>query len=480
MMRFLNPKVVVSHTSFLALFGITCLFSHACLGQEQMPVQSLLQSTPQAKPVEWIQGPRKVNVSDIAEVNVPEGYQFVGRDGAVSILERMGNPVPKNLVGLLASPSMKGGIVLKFSKIGFVKDSDKDQLSATNMMAAIQSVIDRQNIEAAKQGVPLISSAEWQLKPSYDAAENRLEWAIKAQAGKEIAVNYSVRMLGRQGVLEMVAVQPNDGNFDLAPLRRLASGISFLKGQKYGDFEHGDKVAKATLATLASNDDISDSDSGSAKTQTILFWSGIGAGVLVLGGLITLLVVKKPWRRKSMVSSRARTTRPIAQTTATATPSAASVAQISQKSPVASLAVQGLQPTHRNGKTRNGERKRKKRFSFYTFHSDMVMNLTRWNYSGGFGSFTPEYHHNHNNINDSTSGVKTHGAHHTHDHETDSANGFAREISKLIDSQQKLIEGQRKLIEEQNKLIQEKSKLIDAESRVLEKQSELLEEQQLL
>jgi len=303
MMRFLNSTVVVSYTTFLALFGTTCLFNQTCSGQEQMPVQSLLQSSQPANPVQWIQGPRKVNLDDIAEVNVPDGYQFVARDGATAILTRMGNPVPKNLVGLLASPSTRGGIVLKFSKIGFVKDSDKDQLSATNMMAAIQRVIDRQNIEAAKQGLPLISSAEWQLKPSYDAAQNKLEWAIKAQAGKDIAVNYSVRMLGRQGVLELVAVQPNEPDIDLAPLKRLASGISFVKGQRYSDFGHGDKVAKTSLAALAASDEISDSDSDSAKTQAIVLWGGISAGVLVLGGLLTLLIVKKPWRKKRTASS---------------------------------------------------------------------------------------------------------------------------------------------------------------------------------
>jgi len=112
-----------------------------------MQEQSLLQAAPQqTQSVEWIQGPRNVNINDIAEVNVPAGYQFVGREGASAILGRMGNPVPKNLIGLLASPSAKGGIVLKYSKIGFVKDSDKDQINATNMMAAIQRVIDRQNI----------------------------------------------------------------------------------------------------------------------------------------------------------------------------------------------------------------------------------------------------------------------------------------------------------------------------------------------
>jgi len=474
MMRFLNPKIAVSNTFFLALFGITCLFIQPCSGQEQMPVQSLLQSPQQVKSVQWIQGPKKVTLGDIAEVNVPDGYQFVDREGASAILERMGNPVPKNLVGLLASPSAKGGIVLKFSKIGFVKDSDKDQLNPAAMMTAIQSVIDRQNIEAAKQGAPLISSAEWQLKPAYNAAENKLEWAIKAQAGKEIAVNYSVRMLGRQGVLEMVAVQPNEPNLDLAPLKRLASGITFLKGQRYSDYQRGDKVASTSLAALAANDEISDADSGSARTQAILLWGGVGAGVLVLGGLTTL-VVKKPWRRKKGMirSSRTHARRP-----ATTTSPALSAGQIGQKSPAANagapvtLAVQDLQPAHRNEKTRTGERKRKKRFSFYTFHSDMVMNLTRWNYTGGFGSFTPEYH---GGVNGSIPNLKTRDI-----QEADSANGFAREISKLIDSQQKLIEGQRRLIEEQNKLIHEKSKLIDAENSILEKQSEMLEEQQLL
>ena len=175
-----------------------------------------------------------------------------------------------------------------------------------------------------------------------------------------------------------------------------------------------------------------------------------------------------------MTSSRMRARRPVASTASVATSPAHSASHLGQKPVVAAangqatLAVQGLQPEHR----RNGERKRKKRFSFYTFHSDMVMNLTRWNYTGGFGCFTPDHQPD---ANGSLSKFKA-----SDTQDADSANGFAREISKLIDSQQKLIEGQRRLIEEQNRLIQEKSKLIDAESRVLEKQSELIEEQQLL
>jgi hypothetical protein len=184
--------------------------------------------------------------------------------------------------------------------------------------------------------------------------------------------------------------------------------------------------------------------------------------------------VKKPWRKKRTSSSRMEARRPVAPTIAAITSPLPSAGQIGQKPLVANagapvaLSAQGSHSAHR----RNGERKRKKRFSFYAFHSDMVMNLTRWNYTGGFGSFTPDYQ---GEANGSLSKLKAHDI-----HDADSANGFAREISKLIDSQQKLIEGQRRLIEEQNKLIHEKSKLIDAESRVLEKQSELLEEQQLL
>ena len=126
------------------------------------------------------------------------------------------------------------------------------------------------------------------------------------------------------------------------------------------------------------------------------------------------------------------------------------------------------------GFQRNGHRRRKKRFSYHAFYSDMVMNLTRCNYVGSPGGFL---HGQSANLDNSSSAQEIVPA---SSNMPDTTNLLVAETSKLIQSQQKLIEGQRKLIEEQSKLIQEKSMLLDAENRALGKQSEALAEQQLM
>jgi hypothetical protein len=123
------------------------------------------------------------------------------------------------------------------------------------------------------------------------------------------------------------------------------------------------------------------------------------------------------------------------------------------------------------GFQRNAHRRRKKRFSYHAFYSDMVMNLTRCNYIGSPGGLLKGQPAN---LDGSSPQDIVHNP-----GMPDTANLLVAETSKLIQSQQKLIEGQRKLIEEQSKLIQEKSMLLNAESRAAGKSSEVLTGQQL-
>ncbi len=482
MMRSHTPNIVVSRVIFLALACCGLLLRQTCMGQEQLlsPPQTQLGSG-------WLQGPAKAKLGEIAEFNIPQGYKFLDGNGASLLLSKMGNPMLKNVVGILTPNSEKGFTVIQFADVGYVSDSDKDRLDPAAILSAYRGALDRQNEETIKRGVPSITLEDWEIKPAYDPAENKLEWALKSKTDKQLVVNYCVRLLGRHGVLEAVAVVPYQANLDLSPIREALKGLAFLKGERYADYLKGDKRANLGLVALASNSNQSDkktnstkvgedgklsvlasSEDNSTQKSGVLFWAGIGAGGLIILGLGAFLVIKKPWRRGRRRSTSAR--RPNGMP-AMAVQTVASGQNGQGASTTASVPMQDSSSSHRNGK--HGERKRKKHFSFYAFHSDMVMNLTRWNYVGGFGSFSTEYP---GEANGSMIPLRTRDIHSG----PDSTKGLATEISKLIEGQQKLIEGQRRLIEEQNKLIQEKNKLIDAESKVLEKQSELLEEQQLL
>ena len=512
-----HPKVAVLRFTILALACVAYLCGQASNAQQQPTFQQ-----PSANnPVQWLSGPTKVNLGDTAEIIVPDGYRFLDDKGSRYFLEGMHNLAPKNLVGILAPSSAKWFAVVKYSGIGYVKDTDASQLDAAGMLKTVQKLIARQNEASSKNGLTAIASADWELQPAYDPAQNKLEWAIRAVTGGNVAtVNYSVRLLGRRGVLEVIAIQPYQADFDLAPLRDIVKGISFKDGERYTDYQAGDRLAKASMAQLAASENNPDSASASntAKSSHKVLWIGIGLAGLLLVGVGILLVKnllqgrRSPDSQKRPVAAAAVPRQPVLASqqqpdTAVAAP-ALPVRKSSQ--PVAFAKSQGpasqLRVSERNGKTpRQNGRKRKKQYNFHLFYSDMIMNLTRWNYLGGFGSYASDYAHG---LNGSTPDQLADGSNHSLDNghgtngnhsngtngtngnhnvsptngagTTDAAKILAMETSKLIENQQKLIEGQRKLIDEQNKLIQEKSKLIDFEQTVLSKQSELIEEQELL
>ncbi|HZQ45627.1 MAG TPA: DUF2167 domain-containing protein [Verrucomicrobiae bacterium] len=470
--------------------------------------------------MQWAAGPVKVNLGDTAEINVPDGYQFLDEKGGRFFLEGMRNAAPPNLVGILAPVSTKWFAVIKYSGVGYVKDTDASRLDAAAMLKKVQSLIAGNRVANSKSGTAAAASADWELKPVYDPAQNKLEWAVRALTQPDVGVvNYSVRLLGRQGVLEVVAVQPYQADFDLGPLREIAKAISFKDGERYSDYKAGDKLAKASMAQLAGNDNGAESASasGAAKSSHKLVWLGIGLAVLLLAG--AGLVMKKILQgrtssnagKQNVAPALQRQPLPVAQAQPAPAPhvmsaipaTTASTLNLAKvKTPVSPRGM-----SERNGRpSKSDGRKRKKQYNFHLFYSDMIMNLTRWNYVGGFGTYASDYSHGFNGplsdqIADGSNGMAGNGNGHGNGNSNGNGNGvngnhtastaqsalpsdaakaLAIETSKLIENQQKLIEGQRKLIDEQNKLIQEKSKLIDFESAVLEKQSEMIEEQELL
>jgi uncharacterized membrane-anchored protein len=505
-----HAKVAVLRLVVLALACITCLLFRPASAQQQ---QSFQQPSV-INPIQWQAGPIKLNLGDAAEINIPEGYQFLDEKAGRLFLEGNHNPVPNNMVGILAPVTTRWFAVINFSGIGYVKDTDATHLDAGAMLNKVQSLIARQNESNSKNGLPMFASADWELKPVYDPTQNKLEWAIRAAAHGDIAaVNYSVRLFGRRGVLEFIAVQPYQADFDLSPLREIVKGISFRDGERYSDYKSGDMLANVTMAQLAVSENRpgSVSASSASKWRSMVLWGAIGLAVLLFAGVGIVLLKNLLRGSHSHVAPRQTAASsgvqqpvsagweqpPASHASAQAPVGASAITLTTEKSTVSREGITKL-----NGRPSKQGRRRKKQYNFHLFYSDMIMNLTRWNYVGGFGTYVSDYAHgitdsapgqvgddangtvhNGNGVNGKMgSGTNgTHGAP-TPDRTTqsDAAKSIATETSKLIENQQKLIEGQRKLIEEQNKLIQEKSKLIDFESAVLEKQSEMVEEQGLL
>ena len=67
----------------------------------------------------------------------------------------------------------------------------------------------------------------------------------------DISVNYTVRLLGRSGVMSaMLVSDPASLDNDMKAFKTALAGFDFASGQKYSEFRAGDKVAEYGLAAL--------------------------------------------------------------------------------------------------------------------------------------------------------------------------------------------------------------------------------------
>jgi uncharacterized membrane-anchored protein len=454
-----------------AIFSIPLALLFALLGNQYCIGQQSAASQQSFPDVASVTGPATVSLGDLAEITVPAGFRFVEPTGARQILMSMNNPVPQNLLGMLR-PEVGGWFaIVEFADLGYVSDASST-LDANEIMKAVRANFTRQSKAQAGASAPSIGKVNWAVPPAYAAEGNRLEYAVQEGEPGSGSVNYCVAFLGRKGVITVVGVLPNEPGMDLTPFREMTGGISFKQGQRYADHQSDDRMAHATLAELVANEDGISSYARAAMAQIESKgpWAAVAVALLFAGWKLTSVAIRT---RKPVRPTNGSPRRVVPHATANG----------SHQVPRPALAT--FSARQRNGKSLRHAGRRKKRFSYHAFYSDMVMSLTRCNYVGGFGTFSTEYPED---INGSFTNEGTAQPVHfrSHNHSSTPAidpqesNALALESAKLIESQQKLIEGQRKLIEEQSKLIQEKSKIIDAENRVMEKQTELFAEQQLL
>jgi uncharacterized membrane-anchored protein len=87
--------------------------------------------------------------------------------------------------------------------------------------------------------------------PHYDKATKRLEWGLKLRSeGKEM-LNYTIRILGRTGVMNATLVSsPETLDTDVRTFKESLPGFDFNAGERYAEFKEGDRVAELGLAAL--------------------------------------------------------------------------------------------------------------------------------------------------------------------------------------------------------------------------------------
>jgi uncharacterized membrane-anchored protein len=486
----------VRKVSFKSELVFTLLLIFACFGISRSAGQqsSLLSfNSPGQEQIDWTSGPADASLGSLADIKIPKGYRFTDETGAGALLAKMNNPVPQGLVGILAPESGEWWVVLTYKDMGYIKDVDKDKIVAATVLKTISDRAQRQNEDRRLRGLPLISSVDWALSPAYDTKTHSLEWAVRAKTQSSEVVNHTVRVLGRKGVLEATAVSPYQSrNTEAAiPLNELMKNISFKQGQRYTDYQKGDKVSNVGLAGVIIGDDdtsTAQNDEVATSSKSVTEWGWyVLIGVVVGGGVMLFRgVVHRHHKTRHVPSSGSVASHAVgsgngisngnghvhapvevASSTAviTASLSAGETAARAGLKPKVSVSQNGS-----NGSTHRGNARRKKIFDYHRFYTDTVMKLSS---SGYTFEVPPRNGHSNGHAHGHLSAPVIETQSPSNQGVTNQA--LMQAHLELIANQKELIEEQKRLMMQQCKLIDEKTKLIDEKSQLLVKQTELFE-----
>jgi len=292
------------HSALLLLAAVTALAVPARAGDEPK------KDAPQQPKIDWTDGPVKVRLGDIAELNLPAGYRFTGKEGTVKFLELTGNPPGGSELGTIVPVSSTDDkdsefwfVIFEFHDVGYVKDTDHDKLDADALLKTIREGTEEANKEREKHGWIPYHVKSWYKPPYYDTATKNLTWATTGystlQGKQEDSVNYSVRLLGRRGTMNAeLVLEPNLVNTVLPKFDTLLAGYSYLPGSSYSDFRAGDKVAEYGLAALIGGG----ATAVALKTGLLAkFWKLIVAGFAAIAAFL-----KRAWNYfKKVLSGKA-------------------------------------------------------------------------------------------------------------------------------------------------------------------------------
>jgi len=145
-------------------------------------------------------------------------------------------------------------IIISYDDSGHVSDDDAAGIDYDQLLKDMQQSMRDGNEERQKQGYEPIELLGWAEPPHYDSQAKKLYWAKRLRFGNDTTetLNYSVRALGRKGVLELtvVASMPQLPLVD-NHINEILGMVAFDPGFTYAEFSPGiDKVTEYGIGGL--------------------------------------------------------------------------------------------------------------------------------------------------------------------------------------------------------------------------------------
>ena len=198
--------------------------------------------------LDWHVGPQTENVASKATLKTDSTLAFLDEGNSKKFLELTGN-IPESGNFVLLSTKHNWWATFSFSPLGYVKDDEKIDPDA--LLQQLKDSDAGANEERKRLGIPPLKTEGWYIPPHYDAESKRLEWGLKLSSEGQIVLNYTIRLLGRTGVMNATLVSsPETLDTDVRAFKAALPGFEFNSGERYTEFKQGDRVAEFGLAAL--------------------------------------------------------------------------------------------------------------------------------------------------------------------------------------------------------------------------------------
>ncbi len=249
-----------------------------------------------------------------ATLNIPSNFNFLNAADARTVLvDLWGNPprAADNVLGMIF-PSRYDPLddhswssVVQYNADGYVSDKDAQTIDYSELLEQLKTATSESNSERRKQGFEPIRLAGWASPPFYDIKNHTLHWArdlIFGEGGHEAHVlNYSARILGREGVFQFNFVAGLDQLDEIkSAIPSVTKLVTFDKNKHYEDYAEGDKVAAYGMAGMIAA-------GAGAKLVAKAGIAAVALGFLKKGALLVVLAAGAVMRFFQGLFSRNKT-----------------------------------------------------------------------------------------------------------------------------------------------------------------------------
>ncbi|MDF9621080.1 DUF2167 domain-containing protein [Pseudomonas entomophila] len=197
----------------------------------------------------------------IASLQLNNEFYYLSPNDAERLLtEGWGNPPGFKTLGMIIPTAVNPladngwGVIISYKNDGHISDDDAAKIDYADLLEQMKADDEEDNKERRKEGYAGLTLLGWAEPPSYDQATHKMYWAreLKAEDADQTTLNYSIRVLGREGVLELNAVA---AMADLQTIKqetpKILAFTNFTDGNRYADYDaKTDKLAPYGLAAL--------------------------------------------------------------------------------------------------------------------------------------------------------------------------------------------------------------------------------------